>query len=166
MHHDGDGVLNIVNCTHIVLKTLSLRGDSLVDQYPDRRPIYPSPSLWSVSAAISLLDERVVPLLTHINNQRHTIRELMDIVDQGLPLDRELKTRELRRQLKRAEEERDRAQATLLAAGGHIAADRENTFLRIPKSMPPYRRRKLFKLSSSMFSSSSMSRLSINALGR
>ncbi|TRM58014.1 hypothetical protein BD626DRAFT_634385 [Schizophyllum amplum] len=81
-----------------------------------------------LSAAISLLDKRVAPLLTHINNQRHTIRELMDTVDQGLPLDRELKTRELRRQLKRAEEERDRAQATLLAASGHIAAARDDAF--------------------------------------
>ncbi|TRM57995.1 hypothetical protein BD626DRAFT_573981 [Schizophyllum amplum] len=84
-----------------------------------------------LSAAISLLDKRVTPLLTHINKQRHTIRELMDTVDQSLPLDRELKTREPRRQLKRAEEERDRAQATLLAAGGHIAAARDDAFAHV-----------------------------------
>lgn len=81
-----------------------------------------------LNAAISLLDKRVAPLLNHITNQRHTIRELMDSVDRGVPLDRDLKTRELQRRLERAEEERDRARQALRAAGAIIAAAREDAF--------------------------------------
>lgn len=81
-----------------------------------------------LNAAISLLDKRVAPLLNHITNQRHTIRELMESVDRGLPLDRDLKTRELQRRLERAEDERDRARQALRAAGATLAAAREDAF--------------------------------------
>ena len=81
-----------------------------------------------LNAAISLLDKRVAPLLSHITNQRHTIRELMNSVDKGIPLDRDLKTRELQRRLERAEDERDRARQALRAAGTTIAAAREHAF--------------------------------------
>ncbi|KAI5886260.1 uncharacterized protein SCHCODRAFT_01176407 [Schizophyllum commune H4-8] len=81
-----------------------------------------------LNAAISLLDKRVAPLLNHITNQRHTIRELMESVDRGLPLDRDLKTRQLQRRLERAEDERDRARQALRAAGATLAAAREDAF--------------------------------------
>ncbi|KAL1742675.1 hypothetical protein HDZ31DRAFT_83963 [Schizophyllum fasciatum] len=82
----------------------------------------------ALSAAISLLDKRVEPLLAHIHNQRHSIRELMGTVEQQLPLDRDLKLRELRRQLKRVEDERDRARQKLSAVGATITATREDAF--------------------------------------